>query len=64
MKDVLFDPYLSEDETQTRITLRMIDSNENLNRKEFIERVENFLSSEMSYSSDRFNTTNMLVLYN
>ena len=64
VKDVLFDPYLSEDETQTRITLRMIDSNENLNRKEFIERVENFLSSEMSYSSDRFNTTNMLVLYN
>jgi predicted RND superfamily exporter protein len=55
---------LSEDETQTRITLRMIDSNENLNRKEFIERVENFLSSEMSYSSERFNTTNMLVLYN
>jgi predicted RND superfamily exporter protein len=64
VKDVLFDPYLSEDETQTRITLRMIDSNENLNRKEFIERVENFLSSEMSYSSERFNTTNMLVLYN
>jgi predicted RND superfamily exporter protein len=44
--------------------IRIIDSNKNLNRKEFIERVENFLSEEMQYPKERFNTTNMLVLYN
>ncbi|MEE2693272.1 MAG: MMPL family transporter [Pseudomonadota bacterium] len=64
VKKVLLDPYLSEDETQTRITLRIIDSDKNLNRKEFIERVENFMHQEMNYSKDRFKTTNMLVLYN
>ena len=64
VRKVLLDPYLSQDETQTRITLRVIDSNKNLNRKEFIERVENFLSEEMQYPKERFNTTNMLVLYN
>ena len=64
VRKVLLDPYLSQDETQTRITLRIIDSDENLNRKEFIERVENFLSEEMQYPQERFNTTNMLVLYN
>jgi hypothetical protein len=64
VRKVLLDPYLSKDETQTRITLRIIDSNKNLNRKEFIERVENFLSEEMQYPKERFNTTNMLVLYN
>lgn len=64
VRKVLLDPYLSQDETQTRITLRIIDSDKNLNRKEFIERVESFLSEEMQYPQERFNTTNMLVLYN
>ena len=64
VRKVLLDPYLSEDETQTRITLRVIDSNKNLNRKEFIGRVENFLLDEMKYPRERFKTTNMLVLYN
>ncbi|MBT6754726.1 MAG: MMPL family transporter [Gammaproteobacteria bacterium] len=64
VRKVLLNPYLSQDETQTRITLRIIDSDKNLNRKEFIERVENFLSEEMQYTPERFNTTNMLVLYN
>jgi predicted RND superfamily exporter protein len=50
--------------TQTRITLRVIDSDKKLNRKEFIDRVENFLLTEMNYPKERFNTTNMLVLYN
>ena len=64
VKKVLLDPYLSENEEQTRITLRVIDSDKRLNRKEFIQRVENYLSKEMGYVEERFNTTNMLVLYN
>ena len=64
VKKVLLDPYLSENEEQTRITLRVIDSDKRLNRKEFIQRVENYLSEEMGYVKERFNTTNMLVLYN
>ena len=64
VKKVLLDPYLSENEEQTRITLRVIDSDKNLNRKEFIQRVENYLTEEMGYARERFNTTNMLVLYN
>ena len=64
VRKVLLDPYLSENEEQTRITLRVIDSDKNLNRKEFIQRVENYLSEEMGYAKERFNTTNMLVLYN
>ena len=62
VKKVLLEPYLSENEEQTRITLRVIDSDKNLNRKEFIQRVEN-VSEEMGYTSGSFNTTNMLVLY-
>ena len=64
VRGVLLDPYLSSDEEQTRITLRVIDSDKKLNRKEFIDRVENFLLTEMNYPKERFNTTNMLVLYN
>ncbi len=64
VKKILLHPYLSDDESQTRLTLRVIDSNKKLNRKEFIQRVENFLSNEMKYPKERFYTTNMLVLYN
>ena len=64
VKKVLLEPCLSENEEQTRITLRVIGSDKNLNRKEFIQRVEKFLSEEMGYASESFNTTNMLVLYN
>jgi predicted RND superfamily exporter protein len=64
VREVLLDPYLSADETQTRITLRVIDSDKRLNRKEFIQRVENFLAKDMNYLEENFNTTNMLVLYN
>ena len=64
VREVLLDPYLSADESQTRITLRVIDSDKRLNRKEFIQKVENFLATDMNYSKENFNTTNMLVLYN
>ena len=64
VREVLLDPYLSADETQTRITLRVIDSDKRLSRKEFIQRVENFLAKDMNYLEENFNTTNMLVLYN
>ena len=64
VREVLLDPFLSDDESQTRITLRVIDSDKRLNRKEFIQKVENFLVTDMNYSKENFNTTNMLVLYN
>ena len=39
VKEALMDPYLSADEHQTRLTMRLIESAPTLKRKELIERV-------------------------
>tara|TARA_B100000287_G_C20671982_1_gene793739 strand:+ start:2758 stop:5277 length:2520 start_codon:yes stop_codon:yes gene_type:complete len=64
VSNVLIRPYLSEDGNQARITLRIIDSDEKLNRNSFIDKINKFLKNEMKYDESEFRTTNMLVLYN
>ena len=64
VQDVLVRPFLSEDANQTRLTLRVIDSNHSLKRKDLIHKISHFLENEMGYSQDVFHITGMLVLYN
>ncbi|MEG3592159.1 MAG: MMPL family transporter [Pseudomonadota bacterium] len=64
VQDVLVRPFLSEDANQTRLTLRVIDSNHSLKRKDLIQKISHFLENEMGYSQDVFHITGMLVLYN
>lgn len=64
VNEVLLKPYLSDDGNEIRISLRVIDSNKQLKRKDFIEQVEGFLLHDMGYQPDQFRTSNMLVLYN
>lgn len=64
VNEVLLKPYLSDDGNEIRISLRVIDSNKQLKRKDFIEQVEGFLLKDMGYQQDQFRTSNMLVLYN
>lgn len=64
VQDVLVKPFLSEDANQVRLTLRVIDSNHSLKRKDLIQKISHFLENEMGYSQDVFHITGMLVLYN
>ena len=63
IKKVLYSPYISENGNEVRISMRVIDSNQNLKRKELIEQSRQQLL-DFGYSEDQFRLTGMLVLYN
>ena len=63
IKKVLYSPYISEDGNEIRISMRVIDSDKNLKRKELIEESRQQLL-DFGYGEDRFRLSGMLVLYN
>ena len=63
IKKVLYSPYISEDGNEVRISMRIIDSDKDLKRKELIEQSRQQLL-DLGYSEDQFRLSGMLVLYN
>ncbi len=64
IKRILLAPYLSEDGKQLRFNMRVIDSDEQLNRKQLLDRIQTDMGDEIGYADDHFRLTGMLVLYN
>ncbi len=64
LKSQILDPYLSIDKNQARLTVRMVDTNINLNRNDFLREINSKFQDE--YDTQNFNiyTTGILVLYN
>ena len=60
----LVSPYLSEDGNEARISLRMIDSNRDLNRNEFLQRLETDLIEQFGLAPEQIELTGAMVLYN
>ena len=63
VRDVLYAPYISADGNELRFNARIIDSNKDLSRKEFLARVRGGLK-DLGYDEERFRLSGMLVLYN
>ncbi|WP_447969642.1 efflux RND transporter permease subunit [Nitrospira sp. M1] len=64
VKNALMNPYLSPDGNEVRITMRLIESAPNLQRKELIERIRSYLVDEMQFAEKQVHLTGMAVLYN
>jgi predicted RND superfamily exporter protein len=64
VKTTLFDPYMSSDGNQMRFSIRVFESNPDLNRKELLSKVRTHLVEEMGFAPERVHLTGMLVLYN
>jgi predicted RND superfamily exporter protein len=64
VKDALFDPYMSSDGNQMRLTVRVFESDPNLRRAELIEKIRSHLVNEMGFKPEQVHLTGMLVLYN
>jgi predicted RND superfamily exporter protein len=64
IKEALFDPYMSDDGNQVRISMRIFESDPSLQRQRLIDTIRTHLVDEMGFSPDRVNVTGMLVLYN
>jgi len=64
LKASMIDPYISIDNNEARINLRILDSLENLRRKELLEQIHYDLTSKLGFSEDRIAISGLLVLYN
>lgn len=60
----LIDPYLSADSNQTRFSIRVIESDPSLNRKQLLADIKEFLVKDMHFEDSQVHLTGMLVLYN
>ncbi|RDX36447.1 RND family transporter [Kangiella sp. HD9-110m-PIT-SAG07] len=64
VRSVLMSPYLSEDGDQTRINIRVQETNHNLKRAELIQSINDYIVNEEGIAQDKVHFTGMLVLYN
>ena len=63
VKEALLDPYLSPDGDQTRLTMRLIESEPTLKRKELIERIRRHLVEDAGFAEETVHPTGMALLY-
>ena len=64
IKEQLIDPYISIEDNEARINMRILDSLPDLRRKQFLEQVEADLRTELGLADDEFQVSGMMVLYN
>ena len=64
IRSFLVDPYLAEDREQTRITMRVKETDPNLRRAELLEKVRTHLTQNLGFAPENVHLTGVLVLYN
>jgi predicted RND superfamily exporter protein len=64
IKKSIVTPYVSIENNEARISLRIIDSNPNLNRKELLIKIQKDLEEKLNLSKDEFKITGILVIFN
>lgn len=64
IKEILVSPYVAEDITQARFTMRIVESRQQLGRKELLSSMKGFLVEEMNLAEEQIHFTNMYILYN
>lgn len=64
IESFLVAPYLVEGVDQTRITMRIRETDPNLRRAELLEKVRTHLTEDLGFASENVHLTGVLVLYN
>ncbi len=64
LKTNVVDPYISIENDEARINLRVLDSLKDLRRKELIDRINNDFINKLELKKDQFQISGVLVLYN
>ena len=64
INDQLLSSYISEDDNQVRLSARVIESMDGLNRKNLIEEVKNDLIKNYELTEDQFYLSGISVIYN
>lgn len=64
IKKNIVTPYISIENYEARFSVRVVDSNPNLNRKELLKKIQNHLEENLKISNDDFKVTGVFVLFN
>ncbi|MBW1691693.1 MAG: RND family transporter [Deltaproteobacteria bacterium] len=64
IRSEMVDPYVSVDQNEARISLRVLDSLKDLRRKELLEKIRSDLSNKFELSENEATVAGMLVIYN
>jgi uncharacterized protein len=64
IKSEIIDPYLSIENNEARINLRIIDSQENLRRNDLINKINFDLKNKIGLNENEFQLTGVLILFN
>ena len=64
IKEQIVKPYISIEENEARISMRIIDSKKNLRRKELINRIENDLKTKFDLKENEFKLAGVLIIFN
>jgi len=64
IKTEIIDPYISIKDNEARISLRIIDSQENLRRNDLINKINYDLQNELGIEKDRYKLAGVLILFN
>ena len=60
----IIDPYISIDNNEARIGLRVLDSKENLRRNELIKKINHDLENKLGLNREEFKLAGILILFN
>jgi len=64
VKKIIVSPYVSIEDDQTRVDVRVIDSQRSLRRNAFLTKVRSDLVTKLGLTEDRVHLVGMMVLYN
>ena len=64
IKKEIIDPYISINNNEARISLRILDSKENLRRNELIKKINYDLKNEIGLEQNEFKLAGVLILFN
>jgi predicted RND superfamily exporter protein len=64
IKTDIIDPYISIKDNEARISLRIIDSQENLRRNDLINKINFDLENELGIEKDQYKLAGVLILFN
>ena len=64
IKKGIIDPYISIENNEARINLRILDSKENLRRNELIKKINYDLKNKLNLKEDEYKLAGVLILFN
>ncbi|BEH13602.1 efflux RND transporter permease subunit [Marinobacter shengliensis] len=64
LQDILLTPYISEEQSQARFSIRILETMPDLRRQDLLDRIHNHLTTELGYAPERVQLSGMTVMYN